>query len=126
MTTTIMILPNGDLVLTIHGVRVPNLPGIHGVRARNLPGTQANPLKANPLSHGMMTTGQVMDGIRKVASQATGPIIVRVVRSLTLITRGLSHLHIPRKLGNHIPSPGHLNQDLVVEVERSPKSGNMK
>ena len=121
-----MTRPNGDLVLTIHGARVLNLPGIHGVRARNLPGTQANPLKANPLSHGMMTTGQVMDGIRKVASQATGPIIVRVVRSLTLITRGLSHLHIPRKLGNHIPSPGHLNQDLVVEVERSPKSGNMK
>ena len=113
MTTTIMILVNGDLLLIIHGVR-----------ARNLPGTRANPLKANPPSHGMMTIGQVMDGIRKVASQATGPIIVRVVRSLTLITHGLSHRRIPRKLGNPIPSRGHPNQDPEVEVERSPRSGN--
>jgi len=125
-----MIRPNGDLVPNIHGILT-----IHGVRVLNLRGIQARALKVRErvesLDGGlwMMITGQVMDGTQRAASRLTTPITVqKVARSLTRITRGPSHRHIPSPstLGNPIPSQEHPNQDPVVEVERSPKSGKWK
>ena len=123
-----MILLNGDPDLTIHGVRVPNLP--HGVLVESRARAVVDQARVESLDGGqaigMMITGLVMDGIRRVASQ---PIIVPKVAS-RLITRlpqsGPSHRLIlsPNILGNPIPSRGHLNQDPVVEVERNPRSGN--
>ena len=129
MITTIMILVNGDLlliILTIHGARVPNQH--HGVLVESRARAVVDQVRVESLDGGqvMMITGLVMDGIRRVASQ---PIIVPKVAS-RLITRlpqsCPSHRHIPSPniLGNPIPSRGHLNQDPVVEVERSPRSGN--
>lgn len=131
MITTIMILVNGDLlliILTIHGARVPNQH--HGVLVESRARAVVDQERVESLDGGqamvMMITGLVMDGIRRVASQ---PIIVPKVAS-RLITRlpqsGPSHRHIPSPIivGNPIPSRGHLNQDPVVEVERSPRSGN--
>ena len=123
-----MIPLNGDLLPTIHGVRVPNQP--HGVLVESRARAVVDQVRVESLDGGqaigMMITGLVMDGIRRVASQ---PIIVPKVAS-RLITRlpqsGPSHRLIlsPNILGNPIPSRGHLNQDPVVEVERNPRSGN--
>ena len=126
MTTTIMILVNGDLLPIIHGARVPNQH--HGVLVESQGRAVVDQVRVESLDGGqvMMITGLVMDGIRRVASQ---PIIVPKAAS-RLITRlpqsGPSHRHIPSRsiLGNPIQSQGHLNQGPVVEVERNPKSGN--
>ena len=125
-----MILLNGDpdLTIHIHGVRVPNLP--HGVLVESRARAVVDQARVESLDGGqaigMMITGLVMDGIRRVASQ---PIIVPKAAS-RLITRlpqsGPSHRLIlsPNILGNPIPSRGHPNQGPVAEVERNPKSGN--
>ena len=130
MTTTIMILVNGDLLPIIHGARVPNQP--HGVLVESRARTVVDQVRVESLDGGqaigMMITGLVMDGIRRVAIQ---PIIVIVPKAASrLITRlpqsGPSHRLIlsPNILGNPIPSRGHPNQGPVAEVERNPKSGN--
>lgn len=123
MTTTIMILVNGDLLPIIHGARVPNLP--HGVLVESRARAVVDQARVESLDGGqamvMMITGLVMDGIRRVASQ---PIIVpRVISRAIPIT-------VP-KAGNHrrdpsmlIPSQEHPNQGPAAEVERNPRSGN--
>jgi len=129
MTTTIMILVNGDLLLIIHGARVPNQH--RGVLVESQARAVVDQVRVESLDGGqvMMITGLVMDGIQRAASRLITPIIVPKAAS-RLIARlpqsGPSHRHIPSRniLGNHIQSPGHLNQDPEMEVERSPRSGN--
>ena len=87
-----MILLNGDpdLTIHIHGVRVPNLP--HGVLVESRARAVVDQARVESLDGGqaigMMITGLVMDGIRRVASQ---PIIVPKVASRLIQT----YLEIP-------------------------------
>ena len=127
MITTIMILVNGDLLPIIHGARVPNQH--HGVLVESRARVVVDQVRVESLDGGqvMMITGLEMDGTRRAASRLTTPIIVqKVARSLTRITRGPNHRHIPSPstLGNPIQSREHPNQGAVAEVERNPRSGN--
>ena len=128
MTTTIMILVNGDLLPIIHGARVPNQH--HGVLVESQGRAVVDQVRVESLDGGqvMMITGLEMDGTRRAVNRATHTIVPKAANRLItrLLQSGPSHRHIPSLsiLGNPIQSQGHLNQGPVVEVERNPRSGN--